>query len=87
LRIDPDGPSQSEVRTVVITSGWLGNRQDHGAKMQVRLRIESSDSAALQLGDGPAEKITEMHLEGVGVTGASTGVIESPIQGAPEQRC
>ena len=46
--------------------------------MQVRLRIESSDSAALQLDDKPAEKITEMHLEGIGFTGASTGVIESP---------
>ena len=46
--------------------------------MQVRLRIECSDSATLQLGDKPAEKITEMHLEGVGFTGATSGVIESP---------
>jgi hypothetical protein len=46
--------------------------------MQVRLKIESSDSATLQLDDKPAEKITEMHLAGVGFTGASTGVIESP---------
>jgi hypothetical protein len=46
--------------------------------MQVRLHIETSDSATLQLGQKPAEKITEMHLEGLGFTGASTGVIESP---------
>lgn len=46
--------------------------------MQVRLEIESSDSALLQLDDKPVEKITEMRLEGVGFRGASTGVIESP---------
>jgi hypothetical protein len=46
--------------------------------MQVRLKIESSDAATLQLDDKPAEKITEMHLEGAAFTGASTGVIESP---------
>ena len=41
--------------------------------MQVRLNINSSDSATLQLYDKPAEKITEMHLEWVGFTGASRG--------------
>jgi hypothetical protein len=34
--------------------------------------------ATLQLDEKPAEKITEVHLEGVGFTGASTGLIESP---------
>jgi hypothetical protein len=34
--------------------------------------------ATLQLDANPAVKITEMHLEGEGFTGASTGVIESP---------
>ena len=46
--------------------------------MQVRLNIESSDSAALKLDDKPAEKIAEMHLEGVAFTGVSTGLIDSP---------
>ena len=42
------------------------------------LKIESADTAWLELDDKPPEKITEMHLEGVGFTGTSTGVIESP---------
>lgn len=46
--------------------------------MQVRLNIESSDSATLQLDENPPEKITEMQLEGAGFTGACTGLIESP---------
>jgi hypothetical protein len=54
------------------------NPANDGAKMQVRLKIESFDSATVQFDDQPAEKITEMHLEGVGFTGASNGVIESP---------
>jgi len=66
----------------VITSSlgghWQGTLTNDGAKMQVRLKIESSESATLQLDDKPAEKITEMHLDGVGITGASNGVIESP---------
>jgi hypothetical protein len=57
---------------------WQGTLTNDGAKMQVRVKIESSDSATLQLDDKPAEKITEIHLEGVGFTGASNGVIESP---------
>ena len=46
--------------------------------MQVRLNIESSDSATLQFDEKSPVKITEMHIEGVGVTGVSTGLIESP---------
>lgn len=46
--------------------------------MQVRLNLESSDSATLQLDEKPGEKFTEMHMEGVGFKGASTGLIESP---------
>ena len=73
------GPSPSPF---VISSGlgghWQGTLTNDDAKMQVRLKIESSDSATLQLDDKPAEKITEMHLEGVGFTGASNGVIEFP---------
>ena len=57
---------------------WQGTLTNDGAGMQVRLNIESSDSATLQLNDKPADKITKMRLEGVGFTAASTGVIESP---------
>lgn len=61
-----------------LSGRWRGTLTNDGAQMQVRLHIESSDSSTLQLNDNPADKITEMHLEGVGFTGASTGVIESP---------
>ena len=65
----------------VITPGlgghWQGTLTNDGAKMQVRMNIETSDSATLQLDEKPAERITEMHLEGIGFTGASTGAIES----------
>jgi CubicO group peptidase (beta-lactamase class C family) len=78
----PDETSGPSPSPFVITPGlggeWLGTLTNDGAKMQVRLKIESTDSATLQLDDKPAEKITEMHLEGAGFTGASNGVIESP---------
>lgn len=78
----PDETSGPPPSPIVITPGlgghWQGTLTNDGAEMQVRLKIESSDSATLQLGEKPAEKITEMHLEGVGLTGASTGLIESP---------
>ena len=73
------GPSPAPfVITPELGGRWRGILTNDGAKMQVRLNIESSNSATLQLDDKPAEKITEMHLDGVGFTGASTGVIESP---------
>ena len=73
------GPSPAPfVITRELGGHWRGTLRNDGAKMQIRLNIESSDSATLQLDDKPAEKITEMHLDGAGFTGASTGVIESP---------
>jgi CubicO group peptidase (beta-lactamase class C family) len=78
----PDETSGPSPSPFVITPGlaghWQGTLTNNGAKMQIRLKIESSDSALLQLEDKPAEKITGMHLEGAGFTGASTGAIESP---------
>lgn len=75
---DNSGPSPAPF---VITPGlggrWRGTLTNGGAKMQVRLNIESSNSATLQLDDKPAEEITEMHSEGVAFTGASTGLIDS----------
>jgi CubicO group peptidase (beta-lactamase class C family) len=73
------GPSPSPfVITPGLSGHWQGTLANGGAKMQVRLNIESSDSAALALDDKPAEKITEMHLDGVAFTGMSTGLIDSP---------
>ena len=46
--------------------------------MRVGLNIESSDSATLELDGKPAEKITEMHSEGVAFTGVSEGLIDCP---------
>ena len=76
---DNSGPSPSPfVVTPELRGHWQGTLTNDGVQMQVRLDIETSDSVTLQLGQKPAEKITEMHLEGTGFTGTSTGVIESP---------
>jgi len=76
---DNSGPSPSPfVITPELGGHWQGALTNDGAKMQVRLNIESSDSATLQLNEKPAEKITEMHMEGVAFTGVSTGLIDSP---------
>lgn len=76
---ETNGPSPSPF---VITPGlgghWRGTLTNDGAKMQERLKIESSTLVTLQLDEKPAEKITEMHSEGVAFTGMSTGLINSP---------
>ena len=46
--------------------------------MRVGLNIESSDSATLELDGNPAQRITEMHSEGVAFTGVSAGLIDCP---------
>jgi hypothetical protein len=75
---ETSGPAPSKfVVTPSLGGRWQGTLTNDGAKMQVRLKIESSDSALLQLDDKPAEKITEMRLEGVAFTGTSTGLIDS----------
>jgi CubicO group peptidase (beta-lactamase class C family) len=78
----PDETSGPSPSPFVITAGlgghWQGILTNGGAKMQVRMNLESSESATLQLDEKPAEKITGMHFEGEGFTGASTGLIESP---------
>lgn len=78
----PDEASGPPPSPLVITPGlggrWHGTLTNDGAKIQVRLNIESSDSAMLQLGEEPSGKITEMHLEGAGFTGTSMGLVESP---------
>jgi CubicO group peptidase (beta-lactamase class C family) len=78
----PDETSGPSPSPFLITPGLGGRFQgtltNGSAKMQVRLNLESSESATLQLDEKPAEKITELHLEGTGFTGVSTGLIESP---------
>jgi CubicO group peptidase (beta-lactamase class C family) len=78
----PDETSGPPPSPIIITpelgGHWQGRLTNDGVKTQVRLNLESSDSATLQLDEKPAEKFTEMHMEGVGFTGASTGLIESP---------
>ena len=92
------GPSPSPfVITYSLGGHWQGTLTNDGAKMQVRLKIESSDSATLQLDDKPAEKITEMHLEGVGFTchcapprsrrKQETITLRSRWRPAPESHC
>jgi CubicO group peptidase (beta-lactamase class C family) len=77
----PDETSGPSPSPLVVTPGlsghWQGTLINGGAKMQVRLNIESSDSATLELDGKSAEKIAEMHVEGAAFTGASTGSIES----------
>jgi len=72
------GPSSAAfVVTPSFSGRWMGTLVNDGAKMPVRLNIESSDSATLALGDKPAERITGMQSEGVAFMGASTGGIYS----------
>jgi CubicO group peptidase (beta-lactamase class C family) len=79
--IAPEENAELPPSRFVVTSEfggrWTGMLTDGGAKMRVRLDIESSDSAAIALDEKPAEKITEMQSEGVAFTGTSTGLIES----------
>jgi CubicO group peptidase (beta-lactamase class C family) len=76
---ETSGPAPSPFPIAPGLGGhWQGLLTNDGAKMQVRLNFESSESATLQFDEKPAGKITELHSEGVEFTGASTGLIESP---------
>jgi CubicO group peptidase (beta-lactamase class C family) len=76
---ETSGPSSSPfVVTPSFGGRWQGALADGGAKMQVSLKIDSSDSAVLALGDKPAERITGMRSEGLALTGVSAGLIDSP---------
>ena len=75
---ETSGPAPSKfVVTPSLGGRWQGTLTNGGAKMQVGLNIESSDSATLKLDGKPAEKITEMYSEGVAFTGVSAGLIDS----------
>ena len=73
----PGPPSSPFLVTPSLGGRWQGALLNGGANMQVRLNIESSDSATLALGREPAEKITGMRSEGAALTGVSAGVIDS----------
>ncbi len=78
----PEGTSGPSPSPFVLTPGfggrWQGTLANDGAKMQVSLNIESSDSATLAFGDKLAKRITEMQSEGIALTGVLKGVIDSP---------
>jgi CubicO group peptidase (beta-lactamase class C family) len=75
---ETSGPSTSPfIVTANFKGRWQGTLMNGGAKMQVGLSIESSDTATLTLGHQPAERITGMQAEGVAFTGVSTGLIDS----------
>jgi len=76
---ESSGPAPSKfIVTPSLGGRWQGTLTNGGAKMQVRLNIESSDSATLELDGKPAGKISEMSSEGVAFTGVSAGLIDSP---------
>jgi hypothetical protein len=76
---ETSGPAPSKfVVTPSLGGRWQGTLTNGGAKMRAGLNIEFSDSATLELDGKPAEKITEMHAEGVAFTGVSSGLIDCP---------
>jgi CubicO group peptidase (beta-lactamase class C family) len=76
---EASGPSPSPfVATSSFGGRWQGTLTHGGTETQIRLNIESSDSAFLALGNKAAEKITGMQSEGAAFTGTSAGLIESP---------
>jgi len=75
---ETSGPSPSPfVATSSFGGRWQGTLTGGGAETQVKLNIQSSDSAFLTLGDKRAQKITGMQWEGAAFTGTSAGLIES----------
>ena len=67
----------SFVTTRGFLGRWQGTLKNGGADMQVKLQIESSTIALLQLGGKPAEHIGDIQSEGPAFTGTSAGLIES----------
>ena len=76
---ETSGPAPSKfVVTPSLDGRWQGTLTNGGAKMRVRLNIESSHLATFELDGKPAEKITAMYSEGIAFTGVSAGLIDSP---------
>ena len=70
-------PSEPFVATSAFIGRWTGILRNGGAEEPVRLQVDSSISATLVLGKGPAAKILQMQSRGPGVEGTLTGLIES----------
>jgi len=70
-------PSKPFVATSEFIGQWKGLLRNGGAEERIRLQVDSSTSATLALGRGPAVKILQMQAQGPGVEGMSTGLIES----------
>ncbi len=66
------------VATPAFLGRWAGTLVNGGARMPVRLAIESSGSASLAIGAAAAEGISELRFEGEALTGNTTGRIDSP---------
>jgi hypothetical protein len=76
---ETSGPAPSKFVVMPSLGGrWQGTLTNGGAKMRVRLNIESSELATLQLDGRPVEKISEMFSEGFAFTGVSSGLIDCP---------
>lgn len=70
-------PSEPSMATSEFIGRWKGILRNGGAEKPVRLQVDSSTSATVELGNAPAAKILEMQSQGPGVEGTSTGLIES----------
>ena len=76
-RMHAGPPSKPFVATSEFIGQWKGLPRNGGAEERIRLQVDSSTSATLALGKGPAAKILEMQSQGPGVEGMSTGFIDS----------
>jgi hypothetical protein len=74
---DAGPPSEPFVAASEFIGRWTGVLRNGGAEEPVRLQVDSSSSATLELGKAPAEKILQMQAQGPGVEGMSTGLIEA----------
>jgi CubicO group peptidase (beta-lactamase class C family) len=74
---DAGPPSKPFVATNEFIGRWKGILRNGGAEEPVRLQVDSSASATMALGNGPAVKILQMQSQGRGVEGMSTGLIDS----------
>jgi len=73
------GPSLSPfIVTQDFGGDWRGILANDGAKMRIELRIDSSDSATLALGDNAALRVTGIKSEG-GVLWACRKVSSTPL--------
>ena len=73
------GPSPKPfTATSDFVGRWQGTLRNGDAEEPIRLRVDSSASATMALGQGPAAKILKMQSQGRGVEGVSNGTISSP---------